>query len=186
VTRKPGVTRRSSSLLNRRGGIDRLPDMVSWSGFRAARPDLAAAGTELLYQYGVGLAFLATVRVDGGPRVHPVSPLLHADGLYALLVPSPKRSDLRRDGRYSMHSFPCDDNEDAFSVSGRASLVDTAEVRGAVVSTYLAERGDPSVAPADLDPQLLFEFDIETCLLTRTVGHGDPDPRHDVWRVGGG
>ena len=28
----------------------------------------------------------------------------------------------------------------------------------------------------------LFEFDVETCLLTRTTGHGDPAPAHTVWR----
>jgi hypothetical protein len=36
------------------------------------RPDLADASRALLYQFGVGLAFLSTVRPDGGPRVHPV------------------------------------------------------------------------------------------------------------------
>lgn len=35
----------------------------------ADRADLAAAGSTLLYQHGVGLAFLATVRSDGGTRV---------------------------------------------------------------------------------------------------------------------
>ena len=155
--------------------------MVSWSGLQSARPDLATAGEQLLYQHGVGLAFLATVRIDGGPRVHPMCPVLHEGGLYALLIPSPKRSDLLRDERYSMHSFPTDDDEDAFYVAGGASLVEEAEVRGSVVSKFLAERGDPSITAADLDPQLLFEFEIETCLLTRTTGHGDPEPRHVVW-----
>ncbi|MEP6477288.1 MAG: hypothetical protein ABJC60_08450 [Actinomycetota bacterium] len=135
----------------------------------------------MFYQYPVGLAFLATVRGDGGPRVHPVCPLLHEGGLYALLIPSPKRSDLLRDGRYWMHSFPCDATEDAFSVSGDASLVKEADVREAVVSMYLAERGDLSLAATDPGPQLLFAFDIETCLFTRTMAHGDPKPMHAVW-----
>lgn len=110
--------------------------------------------------------------------MHPVCPLLHEGGLYALLIPSPKRSDLLRDGRYWMHSFPCDATEDAFSVSGDASLVKEADVREAVV---LEERGDLSLAATDLDPQLLFAFDIETCLFTRTMAHGDPKPMHAVW-----
>jgi hypothetical protein len=155
--------------------------VARWSGLHSERPDLAAAGEELLYQFGVGLAFLATVRVDGGPRVHPMCPLLHEGGLYALVIRSPKRSDLLRDGRYSLHSFPCEHNEDAFSVSGRASLVEETAVREAVASTYLTERSDLSITADDLDPQLLFEFDIQTCLLTRTTGHGDPEPRHTVW-----
>ena len=54
----------------------------------------------LLYQFGVGLAFLATVRRDGGPRVHPMCPLIHQGGLYGFFVPGPKQADLHRDGRY--------------------------------------------------------------------------------------
>lgn len=64
--------------------------------FAARRPDLADAGRELFYQYGVGLAFLATTRPGGGPRVHPMCPLLTAEELYAFIVPSPKRNDLHR------------------------------------------------------------------------------------------
>jgi hypothetical protein len=41
--------------------------MLRWGAFRSARPDLAAAGEELLYHLGLGLGFLATVRADGGP-----------------------------------------------------------------------------------------------------------------------
>ncbi len=40
---------------------------ASWAEFAAAMSDMAAAGQRLLYQYGVGRAFLATVRADGGP-----------------------------------------------------------------------------------------------------------------------
>ena len=95
--------------------------MVSWGNFRTVRPDLEAAGRERFYQFGVGLAFLATVRPDGGPRLHPMCPVIDGDELYAFLIPSPKRSDLHRDGRYAMHSFPADDNEDAFSIRGSAT-----------------------------------------------------------------
>ena len=68
--------------------------MLTWGQFAAARPDLAATGRSLYYQVGVGLGFLATVRADGAPRVHPVCPLLVDDGLYLFLIPSPKRADL--------------------------------------------------------------------------------------------
>ena len=33
-------------------------------------------------------------------------------------VPGPKQADLHRDGRYALHSFPCEDNEDAFYCTG--------------------------------------------------------------------
>lgn len=87
--------------------------MVSWGDFAAARPDLAQAARELLYQHGVGLAFLATVRRDGGPRLHPMCPLLAGPGMYAFIIPSPKQEDLLRDGRYAMHSLPADPDEGA-------------------------------------------------------------------------
>lgn len=146
------------------------------------RPELARAGRALTYQFGVGLAFLATIRVDGGPRVHPMCPLITEDGLFALLVPSPKRDDLRRDGRYAMHSFPADDNEDAFYLTGAAWGVEDRGVERDLRAQFLAERRmeAPPAGFADHEP---FEFGIERCLHTVTTGHGDPSPRHEVWRA---
>src|SRR4029079_5505835 len=39
--------------------------MLTWREFDEQQPELAAAGRGLLYQHGVGLAFLATIRGDG-------------------------------------------------------------------------------------------------------------------------
>jgi Pyridoxamine 5'-phosphate oxidase len=156
--------------------------MLSWRAFRDAEPELAAAGQRLLYQFGVGLAFLATVRPDGGPRVHPMCPLIDDTGLYAFLIPSPKRDDLHRDGRYAMHSFPADDNEDAFSVRGRARPIPYPETRRALERQFLEERKLPE-PPQGLAEQELFVFRIERCLHTVTTGHGDPAPRHQVWKA---
>ena len=47
------------------------------------------------------------------PRARPVYPLLAENRLYAFIIPSPKRADLVRDGRYELYSFPTLDNEDA-------------------------------------------------------------------------
>jgi hypothetical protein len=143
---------------------------------------LATVGTQLLYQFGVGLAFLATTRADGAPRVHPMCPLLTAEGLFAFIVPSPKRNDLQRDGRYAMHSFPADDNEDAFSLAGRAEEVTDPSLVGALTRQYLEERamGEPPAAMATWEP---FEFSLASCLLTRTTGRGDPAPRHTAWHA---
>jgi hypothetical protein len=114
--------------------------MLRWAEFQRVRPDLAEAGRRLLYQFGVGLAFLATVRADGGPRLHPICPLVTDDALLGFLQPSPKRGDLRRDGRYALHAFPPDDNEDAFYLSGRAVPVDDRTRRRAATAQFLAER----------------------------------------------
>src|SRR5260370_40505037 len=104
----------------------------SWGELEAERPDLAEAGRRLLYQFGVGLAFLSTVRPDGGPRLHPICPIVVSGALVAHVIPSPKRDDLHRDGRYALHSFPCAGNEDAFYLTGSATLVgDVALARAA-------------------------------------------------------
>jgi hypothetical protein len=155
--------------------------MLTWSEFVAREPEMAASGRSLLYQFGgVGLAFLGTVRSDGGPRIHPMCPVLLGDGLYGFLIPGPKRNDLHRDPRYAMHCFGPEDNEDAFYMTGAARLVSDRIVWDAVASAFLAERSwlDP---PAGFDEQELFEFLIDRALLTTTSGHGDPHPRHRVW-----
>jgi hypothetical protein len=158
--------------------------MADWGALRRSRPDLADAGRALLYRVGVGLAYLATVRRDGGPRVHPICPLLYDDGLYAFIVPGPKRADLHRDGRYALHSFPTPEDEDAFYCTGHARLVEAPALRRVLAELFVAERSAIGV-PAPGADQELFDFDLERCLLTRTTGHGDPNPRHTVWRTGG-
>jgi hypothetical protein len=156
--------------------------MAQWDEFSRLRPDLAQAGANLFYQFGPGLAFLATSRPDGGPRLHPMCPLLTSVALFAFIVPSPKREDLIRDGRYALHSFPADDNEDAFYITGRAKSVTDDETRTALAAQYAQER-EMAEPPIELADWMLFSFDVETCLLTRTTGHGDPAPQHAVWHA---
>jgi hypothetical protein len=157
--------------------------MVSWSELQFTRPDLAEAASGLFYQFGVGLAFLATSRRDGGPRVHPVCPVIVDDRLFALVVPSPKLGDLGRDGRYALHSFPSPDNEDAAYLTGQAVLNTDPLARASVVHQFLAERAQIPIAESDLADQTLVEFAIEMCMITRTTGHGDPHPAHTVWHA---
>jgi hypothetical protein len=156
--------------------------MVDWADFRRMRPDLAGAGYDLLYQFGLGLAFLATTRSDGGPRVHPMCPVIDDAGLYGFIVPSPKRADLHRDRRYAMHSFPADDNENALYLTGEAWMIGDAAIRAGLEARFVAERKWNSL-PEDFHEQELFEFGIERCLHTTTTKHGDPNPQHSVWRA---
>ena len=154
--------------------------MVPWAEFAAARPDLAAAGRALFYQWGVGLGFLATTTKQGSPRLHPICPSLTDDMLYAFVIASPKLTDLLRDGRYALHSDLTSENEDAFYVTGRVRVIAEAG-REAVAAVYLEER--PEMDARHLDGQTAVEFLIETCLLTRTTGHGDLNPQHTVWKA---
>src|SRR6187401_2759383 len=103
--------------------------MKSWGEFAAAEPALASFGAERL----VGLpAYLATVREDGMPRVHPVTPVVSADGLFVFMEStSPKGQDLRERGGYALHSG-VPDNEGSggeFFVSGTGHLVEDASIR---------------------------------------------------------
>jgi hypothetical protein len=150
----------------------------SVSGLTWPRP---AAGC--CTKFGVGLAILATVRADGGRRLHPMCPLVTDDALLGFLQPSPKRGDLHRDGCYALHAFPPEDNEDAFYISGRAVLVDDCTRRRAATAHFLAER-KRKAAPQDFNAQELFEFYLERCPWTQTSGHGDWNPRHTIWRSG--
>ena len=110
-------------------------------------------------------------------------PVLADDRLFGFIVPGPKCRDLERDGRYAMHSFPCDDNEDAFMVTGGATPVDAPELRARLVARFLAERSQLPMSEEDLAAQTLFEFGVDRVLLTRTTGHGDPAPQHTIWHA---
>jgi hypothetical protein len=156
--------------------------MISWREFKVQQPELASHGADLLYHFGVGLAFLGTVRADGGPRLHPICPLLTDAGLFAFIVPSPKQADLHRDGRYAMHTYPMEDNEDAFYLSGVASHVSAPHTRGHLARQFADERSGQAM-PAPGEDQHLFEFQVQAAMLTRTTGHGDPRPQHTIWRA---
>lgn len=144
-----------------------------WSAFAAASPGLAADVQALLEQYGRGLGYLATVRRDGGPRVHPVSPVIAEGGLYCFLVPSPKRRDLERDGRYALHSYPAESVDDEAYLAGRARPVTDARQRDRLAQAHRA-------AP-DLDWRL-FELGVDVAMVTHREAP-DCRPRRRMWRA---
>ncbi len=132
--------------------------MASWTEFAADEPRLARAIHALLHQYGPGLGYLATVRADGGPRVHPVSPVITDEGLFCFVVDSPKRRDLERDGRFALHSFPPEDSDDEAYLAGRAEPVtDPRRVQAIAVNL----RAEPRV------DWRLFELTVEVAMLSR-------------------
>lgn len=155
--------------------------MVTWADLKRRRPDLADAGRELLYFFGPGLGLLATIRKDGGPRLHPICPVLTDDGLYAFIGVTPKLNDLLRDGRFALHSNPLPDNDDAFYISGRAERRNDPQLRATVEIVYFAGLGLEQPWPG-FEEEVLFELLIESCLVTRTPGHGGPYD-HTVWKA---
>ena len=75
---------------------------ATWGELEQAEPGLAAFGRERLEGRVV---FHATLRPDGAPRLHPVSPWFGAGFLVvAFRARSPKVDEVLRNGRYAMHS----------------------------------------------------------------------------------
>ena len=151
--------------------------MARWSELADQDPELAEAGRELFYQYGTGLAFLATVRPDGGPRLHPVCTIIGNGGLYLVLVPSPKTRDLQHEPRFALHAMPPDKVDDEFVVTGRAVRVDSHERRAEVQANY-----DNPIHDGDT----VFELHLETALLARYRHRGEWPPKYTRWREGRG
>lgn len=76
--------------------------MGAWAELEAADPELGAFGRE---RFEGRVVFHATLRTDGAPRLHPVSPWFGAGLLLvAFRGRSPKNDEIARDGRYAMHS----------------------------------------------------------------------------------
>jgi hypothetical protein len=151
---------------------------VRWSAFEREVPAVAQSGRDLFTQYGLGLGFLATVRRDGGPRLHPMCPIFAEGGLFAFIVPSPKRADLFRDGRYAMHSFPADEVDDEFVVTGTSRPVAGKDTWDALAAAYHASHAVPVH-----DEWTLFEFDVQTALLSRYRFRGEWPPTYTVWKA---
>lgn len=158
--------------------------MASWGSLAASAPALAVKGRELFYQYGVGMGFLGTVRRDGGPRVHPICPILTDVSIFALIVPGPKREDLKRDPRYALHCLTSAPprQDDAFYLYGTVDEVIDPEAWNRVAEQFLTERGIGSRWPG-FETQTLVEFAIERCLLTLTSPEDGLPAGHTVWRA---
>ena len=156
--------------------------MITWTQFTKQQPALAETGRGQFYQHGLGLGFLATVRADGGPRVHPVCPVISAAGLHVLILPGPKRGDLRRDSRYSLHSemFAPPRQDDGFAVSGHAAEVSDQATWNTVRDQVIADFGEPWPAYETLT---LFELSVASCLLTLTEPAGALPKGPTVWRA---
>jgi hypothetical protein len=115
-----------------------------------------------------GIVFLASLRREGAPRLHPVVPIFAAGGLYVVIASdSPKRHDLRRDNRYALHASLGPDDEE-FALDGTAHEVTEPADRAAVVAS-----ANHTIRPADV----VFELELSRCLHTVWERVGQPDTR---------
>jgi hypothetical protein len=86
---------------------------------------LARLAQEQIFQYGVGLAIIATVRSDVAPRLHPVCPVISNERLYLFILSgSPKLGDLERSGRFAMQAFPqAKPDSDEVYITGKSNRI---------------------------------------------------------------
>ena len=146
--------------------------MVTWAALARERPALMTRARALFLieqpdaPGPAGLGYLATIRPDGGPRVHPISPAVIDGRLYAFIIrASPKAADLRADPRYALHSWPKPFTDDGFDdeecyFAGTARLVEDEGLRRRIGQAV----GDD---PASGD---IYELEIERALHKGRVG----------------
>ena len=148
------------------------PQTIGWGEFTKREPELAKFGAERLT---AAPAYLATVRQDGLPRVHPVTPIIGPLGLFLFMEPtSPKGRDLREWGWFALHNGVPDNagSGGEFNVSGRALAVEDTDMWSHVA-------GAASYTP--LDRYILFELQISE---VRCHGYGDvPLPSTRRWSI---
>ena len=143
--------------------------MATWSDFANASPRLAENARERLHGR---VGYLGTIRSDGSPRVHPVTPIVGERELFVFMEPtSPKGYDLRRDPRYQLHAGVEDTNGDGgeLYVRGSAQLIDDAATRQRAVEAC-------SYRPAGR--YILFVFGVDEAMLTT---YDEAGPVRERW-----
>jgi hypothetical protein len=132
------------------------PAPVHWAEFAGQAPDLAAAGERMLRAFTLG--YLATLREDGAPRVHPITVTLAGGGLWVFVIAGSRRAgDLRRDPRFALHAWPhawTDDSwdDEEFEIEGRALPINDPRRR-----KEIADAHNDTAGPADQLFELLIE-----------------------------
>jgi hypothetical protein len=138
--------------------------MSSWGDFAKAEPEMAKVLTSSLDW--IPITYLATVRKDGAPRVHPICPIIGKGRLFvAVPAYSPKRFDLANDGRYALHALP-GKRDDEFYMTGRVRRLTDAASRALVAK---------SARHAVHESDWLFEFDIEHVMTAYWENVGQPE-----------
>ena len=140
--------------------------MTSWTEFAGQAPEFAEFGKA---RFQSGVAYLGTLRPDGSPRVHPVTPII-GEQLFLFMEPdSPKGKDLQRDARYTLHCSVEDSSGGGgeFYVRGRAALTGDPLLREQAVRAS-------SYAPQDR--YIVFIFTIEFAFMNSYMD-GKPNSR---------
>ena len=107
---------------------------MSWYILESRAPDIAEFSRTRLHNQ---VAYLATIRKDGSPRLHPFTPIIGEGHFFVFMEPtSPKGHDLRRDGRFAIHCSVTDTSGESGEVilTGKAKLIQDLELRALAVN----------------------------------------------------
>ena len=140
--------------------------MTDWAEFARQAPEFAKFGKA---RFQSGVAYLGTLRADGSPRVHPVTPII-GEQLFLFMEPtSPKGKDLQRDARYTLHSSVEDSNGGGgeFYVRGPAALTTEPTIR---------EQAVRAASYAAHDRYILFVLTVESAFMN-SYTDGEPNAR---------
>ncbi len=171
--------------------------MATWAEFTADAPEMARLAARL-WPGATALArgdavpegepqftvsYLASIRRDGGPRLHPFCPVLAGGRLFGVIPrSSPKGWDLRRDPRCVIHALPGLD-DDELCIRARAIEV-TDDPTRALINAVVARGGvGGMIESAARDP--IFEFDLEQVDTAQWHDIGQPGTHatRDQWRA---
>lgn len=144
---------------------------MSWSNLESQAPEIAEFAKARLHNK---VAYLATVRKDGSPRVHPFTPIIGEGRFFGFMEPtSPKGHDLRRDGRFAVHCSVTDTSGESGEViiRGKADFVEDPEWRALAVKVC-------PYRPAER--YVLFEFNVES-VMTTEYPNGETIRKH--WKA---
>jgi len=169
----PAAEVRCAGLLHSDGEIEENP-MSTWAEFAASAPELAAFGQRRMYRR---ICYLATIRSNNTPRVHPVSPFIGGERLLIYMEPtSPKATDLRRNNSYALHCG-VEDNEGGageFAIRGTAEEIVDQSIRA------VAFQAASNAGMTPRERYVLFELKVLDAMSTV---YDDDMPRRVKWKA---
>ncbi len=157
--------------------------MTTWSEFADAAPETAGIFLRRLEATGMGL--LATVRLDGSPRISPLEPGVHDGNLWlGMMGGSTKSRDLQRDPRCCLHSATEDKElkQGDAKLWGRAvQVTDPAELSAFARRVQEQSGFDVEAQPSGFE---LFWLDVTSASAVQLGADGE-HLRITAWEAGG-
>ena len=152
--------------------------MGRWEDFAAAAPELAdrVRGRFTANRHQV----LASLRTSGSPRLSGIEvSFVDGDVWVGSMPGSAKGRDLRRDGRFALHSAPTDEELIAGDavLEGAARLTDAPEVWAAILAKIAARQPAPAAQEGEQSGEQsasiegdLFRLELTRVALVRVEG----------------